>query len=141
VAAALPGGDPLAAALAAGETPSPELVAESGAAGGLRPAQAWICLAAAIIGVVGIILLAGKSQLARLVPLPRSPDVLCDRAREIIQAIGYPDPPSDSDFGFDLEDAYIDHVAGDKAAQPARHRPALCHHVLVPPESAAAGAI
>src|SRR6185312_16589394 len=30
VAAALPGGDPLAAALAAGETPSPELVAASG---------------------------------------------------------------------------------------------------------------
>jgi Protein kinase domain len=122
VAAALPGGDPLAAALAAGETPSPELVAESGAAGGLRPAQAWICLAAAIIGVVGIILLAGKSQLARLVPLQRSPDVLCDRAREIIQTIGYPDPPSDSDFGFDLEDDYIDHVAGDKAAQPGWSR-------------------
>src|SRR5439155_10070585 len=31
VAAALPGGDPLAAALAAGETPSPRLVAEAGA--------------------------------------------------------------------------------------------------------------
>ena len=30
VAAALPGGDPLAAALAAGETPSPEMVAASG---------------------------------------------------------------------------------------------------------------
>ena len=30
VAAALPGGDPLAAALAAGETPSPDLVAASG---------------------------------------------------------------------------------------------------------------
>ena len=30
VAAALPGGDPLAAALAAGETPSPQLVAASG---------------------------------------------------------------------------------------------------------------
>ena len=33
VAAALPGGDPLAAALAAGETPSPEMVAAAGAAG------------------------------------------------------------------------------------------------------------
>ena len=30
VAAALPGGDPLAAALAAGETPSPEMVAAAG---------------------------------------------------------------------------------------------------------------
>ena len=35
VAAALPGGDPLAAALAAGETPSPEMVAEAGQGEGL----------------------------------------------------------------------------------------------------------
>ena len=37
VAAALPGGDPLAAALAAGETPSPEMVAASGESEGLAP--------------------------------------------------------------------------------------------------------
>src|ERR1700728_3528630 len=37
VAAALPGGDPLAAALAAGETPSPPMVAASGETPGLRP--------------------------------------------------------------------------------------------------------
>src|SRR5277367_5706841 len=37
VAAALPGGDPLAAALAAGETPSPEMVAAAGAKEGMRP--------------------------------------------------------------------------------------------------------
>ncbi|HKD12844.1 MAG TPA: serine/threonine-protein kinase, partial [Thermoanaerobaculia bacterium] len=45
VAAALPGGDPLAAALAAGETPSPEMVAASGASGSMSPALAWSCLA------------------------------------------------------------------------------------------------
>ena len=39
VAAAFPGGDPLAAALAAGETPSPEMVAASGETEGLRPAR------------------------------------------------------------------------------------------------------
>ena len=37
VAAALPGGDPLAAALAAGETPSPEMVAAAGEQGALAP--------------------------------------------------------------------------------------------------------
>ena len=37
VAAALPGGDPLAAALAAGETPSPQMVAAAGEKEGLRP--------------------------------------------------------------------------------------------------------
>src|SRR4029077_10380247 len=40
VAAAMPGGDPLAAALAAGETPSPQLVAASGETTGLRPRTA-----------------------------------------------------------------------------------------------------
>jgi serine/threonine protein kinase len=41
LAAALPGGDPLAAALAAGETPSPEMVAASGLKEGLRPVAAF----------------------------------------------------------------------------------------------------
>ena len=39
VAVALPGGDPLAAALAAGDTPSPEMVA--GQAGSARFHQSW----------------------------------------------------------------------------------------------------
>src|SRR6202011_2738907 len=44
VAAALPGGDPLAAALAAGETPSPEMVAAAGQSEGIRPALALTLL-------------------------------------------------------------------------------------------------
>ena len=40
IAAALPGGDPLAAALAAGETPSPELVAAAGETEGMKPRHA-----------------------------------------------------------------------------------------------------
>jgi serine/threonine protein kinase len=48
VAAALPGGDPLAAALAAGETPSPQMVAASGETTGclrgpLGSASVWSC--------------------------------------------------------------------------------------------------
>ena len=50
VAAALPGGDPLAAALAAGETPSPQMVAAAGETTGLAPRTAILCLAAAIVG-------------------------------------------------------------------------------------------
>src|SRR4029079_15984274 len=41
VSAGLPGADPLAAALAAGETPSPEMVAAAGEGIGLRPSVAW----------------------------------------------------------------------------------------------------
>jgi serine/threonine protein kinase len=51
VAAAIPGGDPLAAALAAGETPSPEMVAASGSSEGLKPWIAWVCLAFIILGL------------------------------------------------------------------------------------------
>ena len=50
VAAALPGGDPLAAALAAGETPSPQMVAAAGETAGLAPRIAVACLAAVILG-------------------------------------------------------------------------------------------
>ncbi len=53
VGAALPGGDPLAAALAAGETPSPEMVAAAGPAGSLRPGVAWACLAATVVLILG----------------------------------------------------------------------------------------
>ncbi|HXU13311.1 MAG TPA: hypothetical protein VN898_15255, partial [Candidatus Binatia bacterium] len=122
VAAALPGGDPLAAALAAGETPSPELVAEAGAAGGLRPALAWACLAAILISVVCSILLSSRTQITSLVPLPKPPDVLCDRAREIIRTIGYTDPPSDTDFGFIYESGYVEHLAADRSAPPGWSR-------------------
>ncbi|UCC31832.1 MAG: protein kinase, partial [Phycisphaerales bacterium] len=44
VSAALPGGDPLAAALAAGETPSPDMVAAAGEKGVLRPVVALMLL-------------------------------------------------------------------------------------------------
>ena len=44
VAAALPGGDPLAAALAAGETPSPEMVAAAGTVEGMPRKWAMFCL-------------------------------------------------------------------------------------------------
>ena len=50
ISAALPGGDPLAAALAAGETPSPEMVAAAGETVGLRPRVAIGCFASFLLG-------------------------------------------------------------------------------------------
>ncbi len=118
VAAALPGGDPLAAALAAGETPSPELVAEAGTTEALKPALAWAGLAAFILLVPVAFFVAGRTQLARLVPLPKSPEVLRERAREIVRDLGYVEPPVDSVSGFDPEVEYLDHVAASQAARP-----------------------
>ncbi len=99
VAAALPGGDPLAAALAAGETPSPEMVAAAKKEGTLRPGVAIACLASVFIALSVIVLLSGRVKLHRFVPFEKSPDVLRERAREIIKRAGYTNPPTDSASG------------------------------------------
>src|SRR5262249_41180723 len=54
VAAALPGGDPLAAALAAGETPSPEMVAEAGDKDGPAVAVVWGALAVFLVSLAAV---------------------------------------------------------------------------------------
>src|ERR1035438_2956891 len=56
LARSLPGGDPLAAALAAGETPSPDMVAASGSTEALRPAVAVSLLAAVAVLLVAMCL-------------------------------------------------------------------------------------
>jgi Protein kinase domain len=100
VAAAFPGGDPLAAALAAGETPSPEMVAASGETEGLRPLVAWVLLAGVVVGVAAAILLSAQTTLYRRVPLEMPPDALAQGARDILRSVGYSEPPVDTAMGF-----------------------------------------
>lgn len=90
VAARLPGGDPLAAAIAAGETPSPEMVAAAGPQGSLRPAVAWACLLVTMVLMFGVfIFLAPRNMDWGLAPMKKSPEVLADRAEELAQKLGY----------------------------------------------------
>jgi serine/threonine-protein kinase len=117
VAASLPGGDPLAAALAAGETPSPELVAQADAKGGLSPAVAWACLGAVAVGLVAVTWMSYRVQFSNLVPLPKAPEVLAERARDILRGIGYAEPPADSARGFDLEREYLDALGRDTSTR------------------------
>ena len=90
VALALPGGDPLAAAIAAGETPSPGMVAAAGGEGALAPARAWLWFALVCLTVAGIWLMAPASTDLGLAPMENSPEVLRDRTRAIIERLGYP---------------------------------------------------
>ena len=121
VAASLPGGDPLAAALAAGETPSPELVAEAGAVGGLTPFTVWACIGALAVGLFVLILLAGKAQIGNLVPLDKPPDALVERAGQILHRLGYVDKPLDSTFFFTVNDESIARLAHpQKSSDPWR---------------------
>src|SRR5262245_4799807 len=62
VLAALPGGDPLAAALAMGETPSPEDVANAPIEGTLHPLVAAALLVAIALGIYGVARLNDTSK-------------------------------------------------------------------------------
>lgn len=95
VAAALPGADPLSAALAAGETPSPELIAASGGRGVLAPRVALTIVAANVALIALSIYLSLGTTLLTLAP-PRSPPaVMREAALEAITALGHeiPDDP------------------------------------------------
>ena len=89
VAAALPGGDPLAAALAAGETPSPEMVAAAGGEGAILPKAAWAMLAATLAIAAVIVGLAPYSTDLGIAPPRKTPSALEVRAQEIIEKAGY----------------------------------------------------
>ncbi len=104
VAAALPGGDPLAAALAAGETPSPEMVAASGGVGTVSPRIGLTLLASVAIGVACAIFMNGRTQVANYLPLSRSPEVLADAAHGIAERLGYREPFRDAAWGFTITD-------------------------------------
>lgn len=98
VSAALPGGDPLAAALAAGETPSPELVAAAGKAEGLPLRYSLPCLALVAFCLFGAMLLRDHSSAMTNSQLDLSPEVLRQKAREIAVSLGYPTRPRDSEL-------------------------------------------
>jgi Protein kinase domain len=108
IAAALPGGDPLAAALAAGETPSPEMVAASGQSEGLRPVPALACLlgVAAALALM-LFVVASRTKMVAMLPFGDTPDALAVRAREVIRSLGYTGTPGDAAFGFTLNSDYF----------------------------------
>ena len=114
VAAALPGGDPLAAALAAGELPSPDLLARAGGQGGLRPAVAWAGFGAILIGIAALVGLAGKATLVGAVHRPKSTAVLAERAREILRTLGHEGAIQDEIYFFEPNVDYIRHFEHDK---------------------------
>jgi hypothetical protein len=107
VAAALPGGDPLAAALAAGETPSPEMVAAAGATEGMRPRTAISLLVLSVLGLIALLFLADRYRLHNRVPLDNPPEVLLSRAREMVRQLGYAEPYADEAYSFSLQTDFL----------------------------------
>jgi hypothetical protein len=131
VTAALPGGDPLAAALAAGETPSPEMVAAAGERHATSPLFATATTAAILtLLLVGAALLA-RQNLSNQVPFEKSPAVLVDRAQQALAALGHTVAPTHSHWGYFADSDYLRYVQADpqfaRDQHPFRARPYGLH--------------
>lgn len=128
VAACLPGGDALAIALAAGETPSPQVVAASGSTAALPWKIAVPSLVIVFAGLVAYAFLFATNSMIEKVQLAKSSEVLADKAREIIQRLGYTAPPRDWAYAFDDDPDVIGAVQRSDKPLPqwdevARSRP------------------
>ena len=100
----LPGGDPLAAAVAAGETPSPAMVAAAADRGELPANVALTLLAIFVVSLFSFAALTNRTTLYRRVPV-KSPEVLQERVETILAATNQKLTKADwsSSFGTDTE--------------------------------------
>ena len=116
VAAVLPGGDPLAAALAAGETPSPEMVAAAGSSEAISTRWALFGAAWIVLSLAAILLMYQRVLIVNRVPLPKSPAALEDRAQEARGRLGYTAAPRDAASGMTVSldyPSYIEATSSD----------------------------
>jgi len=120
VAAALPGGDPLAAALAAGETPSPQMVAASGGEGGLSLRIAVPLLIALLLGTALVAWQQSKYSLPAMAPLSLGPEVLASKASEMLGRLGYAEGVVDAAAGFGSNAAAYSKWVKENDKTPAR---------------------
>jgi hypothetical protein len=132
VARMLPGGDPLAEALAAGDTPSPELVANSGSTEGLPVPVAVACLAIVIVGIVALSWVAQRRNIVNQTPMELAPEVLAAKGREIASSLGYTQRPVDRAFGWFTDPGYQNYArtqpdAAERRAQMGSNRPPLLY--------------
>jgi serine/threonine-protein kinase len=129
VSAALPGGDPLAAALARGETPSPEAVAASQQQEGLTRRSAGSCFAAVMVLLALFAICSDWASILHRAPLDRPAEVLAFRAQQVLRELGYRDEAVNA-YGFDQSGwPYIAYLNKHSSAAPAgvlaTHRPAV----------------
>ncbi|MCP3964560.1 MAG: serine/threonine protein kinase, partial [bacterium] len=111
VSAALPGGDPLAAALAAGETPSPEMVAAAPRKGTLTPAVGAALLAVAVLGFFANLWASDRFLHLAASEVDKRPEVMAEKARELLRSLGHQDLDNpDSKGNYDTSWRYLTHL-------------------------------
>jgi Protein kinase domain len=119
LAASLPGGDPLAAAIAAGQTPSPEMVAASGLKEGLRPAVGVALLAIIVVGLLIVAASGSRDRVFMRVP-SGNPEVLAEKGREFLRNAGYTNAGVDRASGYTFIFSLVDlssELGTDKARE------------------------
>ena len=107
VAASLPGADPLAAALAAGETPSPELMLAAGESEAMPVRRALglaVASAALVLAALGPMT---SGSVANVASMPLARDVLADRAEQVLRRLGYTEPLGDRALGLSINRDYL----------------------------------
>jgi len=116
VAAALPGGDPLAAALAAGETPSPGMLAAAGPVEGMSVPWALACVGMLLAALAGGYYWQSRNSVPEMIPTLEAPDVLAWQARDYIRSFGYPTPAGDAALGWTYNNRFLNRRWKERAA-------------------------
>jgi protein kinase-like protein len=107
ILALLPGMDPLEAAVAAGETPSPEIVAAAATVGDLSAGRAWLALTVVLGGFVLSAWLADHIGHLQRALLPKTPEVMAERAREVVERLAPESVAADEAYSFEWDVAYL----------------------------------
>jgi serine/threonine-protein kinase len=114
VAMALPGGNPLQAALEAGETPTPEMIAAAPSKGALKPLAA-LALLLGFIGTFSLLMYWSSIYGTNAyVPLNDSPEVLAKKAQTVTNNLGYSEPPVDWNYRFYYDKSYLEYAKEQK---------------------------
>jgi serine/threonine-protein kinase len=129
VMAALPGGDPLAAMLKAGEMPSPELVAASGRRGTLTPKRALQLGAIVVLCTAVGAWVRGVPSIDDSLGGILAPEVLVHQAEVVLAELGLAVDTVDRAWGFEIEGAVVDQLVGASDA----HRAAILRSDERPP--------
>jgi protein kinase-like protein len=111
VAAALPVGDPLRAAVEAGETPSPDTVAAAGGSVAMSAGASFGLLAAVLLCLFASVGLGRYATWLNAIHGGKPPEVLVDRAREVITRLGYDENAADTAGWMEMNPSGLTHLS------------------------------
>jgi serine/threonine-protein kinase len=129
VMASLPGGDPLAAMLKAGEMPSPELVAASGRRGTLTPKRALQLGAIALLCTAVGAWVWGVPSIGDSLGGILAPEVLAHQAEVLLADLGLETVTIDRAWGFEVDQTVFAEIARASDSQ----RPTILQSEERPP--------